>query len=156
MTDFRIDRSLGYLLHLASTRMRQELQRQFAAHGYAITMPQWHILNRLWEEEGLTQHDLAERTFRDKTTTARTLALLVAQQLIVRERDRVDRRNYQISLTPAGRALKDALIPIAISVLEQACIGLGEDQVAALKAMLGQIDTNLGLGQSDWPAEEPI
>ncbi|MEI6776871.1 MAG: MarR family transcriptional regulator [Chloroflexales bacterium] len=152
--DFCIEHSLGYILHLAGTRMRQEIQRQFAACGYPITMPQWHILNRLWEEEGLTQHDLADRTFRDKTTTARTLALLVEQQLIVRERDTVDRRNYQISLTPAGRALKQELIPIATAVINQACTGFSDDQVATLKAMLSQIYTNFGQSQDGWPADE--
>lgn len=154
MADFHIDRSLGYMLHLASTRMRQELQRQFAARGHHLTMPQWHILNRLWEEEGLTQNDLADRTFRDKTTTARTLALLIEQQLVVRERDSVDRRNYQISLTPAGKALKQELIPIATAVIAQACVGFSDEQVAALKVMLVQIYTNLGQAQGDWPADK--
>lgn len=156
MADFHIERSLGYILHLANTRMRQELQRRFAARGYSITMPQWHILNRLWEEEGLTQNDLADRTFRDKTTTARTLALLIEQQLIVRERDTVDRRNYQISLTPAGRALKQELIPIATGVITQACEGFSDEQVGVLKAMLGQIYTNLDRTPNDWPLESPI
>lgn len=142
MNDFYIDSSLGYLMHLAGTRIRQELQRQFAAQGYTITMPQWLILNRLWEEEGLSQSELAERTFRDKTTTARTLALLEAQSLVVRQRDSADRRNYLVSLTPAGRALKVQLIPLAVGVLAQACRGLGEEQVVALKGMLAAIYAN--------------
>lgn len=142
MDDFYIDESLGYLMHLAATSMRQAIQGQFASHGYQITMPQWHILNRLWAEESLTQNDLAERTFRDKTTTARTVSLLEAQQLVVRRRDPTDRRNYQVSLTSSGRALKDQLVPIARAVIDQACTGLSNDQVTALKAMLATIHTN--------------
>lgn len=145
MSNFQLEHSLGYLLYLAHTRMRQELQRQFAAHGYPITMPQWLILNRLWQEEGITQHDLAERTFRDKTTTARTLALLIEQQFVVRERDPIDRRNYQISLTPTGRALKDELIPLAQGVIAQATAGLHDDEVARLKTMLARLYANIAL-----------
>lgn len=143
MTDFRIDNSLGFIIYQTNTKLRQELQRQFSSHGHIITLPQWFILNRLWEEEGLTQNDLAERTFRDKTTTARTIALLEAQQLLFRERDPSDRRNYLISLTPAGRALKGQLIPLAVAVLDKACQGLSDKQVTAAREMLNTICANL-------------
>lgn len=131
-------------MHLAATSMRQAIQGQLATYGHQITMPRWHILNRLWEEESLTQNDLAERTFRDKTTTARTVSLREAQQLIVRRRDPTDQRNYQVFLTPSGRVLKDQLIPLASAVVDQACTGLSDDQVTALKAMLAAIHANFG------------
>lgn len=143
MTGFRLDDSLGYIVNRTAARIRQELQRQFTAHGYGITLAQWMILNRLWEEEGLTQNALAERTFREKTTVARTLALLEEHGLIVRQRDEIDRRNYRIFLTPHGRSLRGELVPLAVAVLGQAREGMSDEQVATLVALLNMVFGNL-------------
>ncbi len=80
---------------------------------------------------------------RDKTTTARTLVLLIEQGLVVRQRDPHDRRSYQIRLTPAGDALQATLVPIARALLAQATTGIAAEQVAALQTLLAQVEANL-------------
>ncbi|XXT25583.1 MarR family transcriptional regulator [Sorangium sp. So ce429] len=63
------------------------MYRRFRAHGVEITPEQWMVLVRLWEQEGVTQMHLAERTFRDVPTMSRIVALMERDGLIERRQD---------------------------------------------------------------------
>src|ERR671918_1689936 len=109
MPNFQLDNSYGYLINLAAQRLKYELHRTFQAHGYDITPEQWAVLNRLWEEDGLSQVELAERTFKDKPGTTRILNLLEKKVVVVRRPDEKDGRVLRVFLTKVGRDLRDKL-----------------------------------------------
>lgn len=143
MTTFQLDDSFGYLINLVAQRLRYELHQAFQRHGYDITPEQWAILNRLWEEEGLSQVDLAERTFKDKPGTTRILVLLEKKGVILRRPDESDRRILRVFLTKTGRDLKDKLIPCAQEVLAMSAKNLTKAEMVQLKSVLHQILRNL-------------
>ncbi len=138
-----LDNSIGFITNRTAVRLQGELERTFVRHGYEITAPQWMVLTRLWEENGLSQNEIANRTFKDKTNIARILALLERNQLLVRKRSETDQRFHQIYLTEAGQLLHKQLMPLAREVLTRAQQGLQEEQVYMLINLLNQVYTNL-------------
>jgi DNA-binding MarR family transcriptional regulator len=144
MTDFRLDDSYGYLINLAAQRLKYELHQTFQAKGYDITPEQWAVLNRLWEEDGLSQVELAERTFKDKPSTTRILNLLEKKGIALRRPDENDGRVLRVFLTKAGRDLKDKLIPCAQEVLAKSGKSLTKEDLAQFKRTLNRILSNLG------------
>ena len=64
---FSLDQSLGFVANRVANRLKAELERGFAARGHNITADQWSVLSRLWEEDGLTQHEIVQRISKDKT-----------------------------------------------------------------------------------------
>ena len=143
MTDFSLDDSYGYLINLAAQRLKYELHQTFQAKGYDITPEQWAVLNRLWEEDGLSQVELAERTFKDKPGTTRILNLLEKKRIVVRRLDENDRRILRVFLTKTGKELQDKLIPCAQEVLTKSGRNLTKQDIANLKYILNQILSNL-------------
>ena len=143
MTDFTLDDSYGYLINLAAQRLKYELHQTFQEKGYDITPEQWAVLNRLWEQDGLSQVDLAERTFKDKPGTTRILNLLEKKGIVVRRQDESDRRVLHVFLTRAGKDLKDKLIPCAQEVLAKSGKNLTKEELAQFKLTLNQILRNL-------------
>lgn len=143
MQRFSLDHSIGFVTNRTAVRLQGELEKAFAAHGYEITAPQWMVLNRLWEEDGLSQNEIANRTFKDKTNITRILALLARHQLIVRERSETDHRVLHIHLTAAGKALCEQLVPLANEVLVRAQQGMEAEQVRTLIGLLKQVYDNL-------------
>jgi DNA-binding MarR family transcriptional regulator len=143
MTDFSLDDSYGYLINLAAQRLKYELHQTFQAKGYDITPEQWAVLNRLWEEDGLSQVELAERTFKDKPGTTRILNLLEKKRIVVRRLDENDRRILRVFLTKTGKELQDKLIPCAQEVLTKSGRSLTKQDIANLKYILNQILSNL-------------
>ncbi|USD39725.1 MarR family transcriptional regulator [Ferrimonas sp. SCSIO 43195] len=76
----------------------------------------WPTLMMLWEEEGLTQVELASRCMTAHYTTTRVLDSLEKKQLVERRKHPTSRRSHLIYLTDEGRALKSALIAEAMDV----------------------------------------
>ncbi|HXQ33830.1 MAG TPA: MarR family transcriptional regulator [Anaerolineales bacterium] len=143
MSNFKLDDSYGYLINLAAQRLRYELHQTFQAKGYDVTPEQWAVLNRLWEQDGLSQVDLAERTFKDKPSTTRILNLLEKKLIVVRRPDESDGRILRVFLTKTGKDLKDKLIPCAEEVLAKSGKNLTREELAQFKMTLHRILSNL-------------
>jgi MarR family transcriptional regulator, organic hydroperoxide resistance regulator len=143
MSDFNLNESYGYLINLAAQRLKYELHQTFQAQGYDITPEQWAVLNRLWEQDGLSQVELAERTFKDKPGTTRILNLLEKKRIVVRRPDESDGRVLRVLLTKAGKDLKDKLIPCAEEVLAKSGKNLTKEELVQFKMTLRRILGNL-------------
>src|SRR5918996_3280086 len=143
MTKFSLDDSYGYLINLAAQRLKYELHQTFQAKGYDITPEQWAVLNRLWEEDGLSQVELAERTFKDKPGTTRILSLLEKKGIVLRRRDAEDGRVMHVFLTKIGKDLKEKLILCAEEVLVKSGQNLTKEEVSQFKQILRKILANL-------------
>ena len=144
MTHFSLNDSFGYLINIAAQRLKYELHQTFQAKGYDVTPEQWAVLNRLWEQDGLSQVELAERTFKDKPGTTRILNLLEKKKIVVRRPDEDDGRVLRVFLTKTGKDLKEKLILCAEEVLVKSGRNLTKEQLTEFKRTLNQILDNLG------------
>ena len=143
MTDFKLDDSFGYLINLAAQRLKYELHQTFQERGYDVTPEQWAVLNRLWEQDGLSQVELAERTFKDKPGTTRILNLLEKKKIVVRRPDETDGRVLRVFLTKEGRELKEKLVACAEAVLVKSSRNLRKEEITQFKLVLNKILSNL-------------
>ena len=119
-TGFVLEETLGFAVQRASIIMKKQLIELFQEQGYHITPEEFAILGRLWEEDGLLQSVINDKTLKDKTTVTRLLNRLIKKGLIKKKTDAADRRNYRIHLTKKGKTLKDQIIPIVEQLLAAA------------------------------------
>ena len=140
---FRLYDSIGYVLNRTARRIKLLFLQTFERNGYDITPEQWAILNRLWEKEGQSQKNIADRIVKDTPNTSRIIDILVKKKLVTRQVDELDRRNFKINLTQAGRDLKEKFIPLAVEVIEKALVGFHSDERKYLIKMLNRIYDNL-------------
>lgn len=141
MDAFSLDDSIGFLVYRAQLVMKAELGRRSSPHE--VTPDQWAMLVRLWDEDGLSQRELAERTFKDQANTDRIVRKLERKGLIVREISPADRRSRALHLTKAARDLVPELIPRAQGVLKLALAGVPADDAATVRRVLGSIFANM-------------
>ncbi|SFM15953.1 MarR family winged helix-turn-helix transcriptional regulator [Pelosinus propionicus] len=132
---------MGFILNKTNTKLKNELFQRFKE--YDVTPEQWAVLNCLWEQEGVTPKELADRIFKDKPNTNRILEKLQMKELIIRKLHPIDKRAYQIFLTERGWALKEELIPKVMQLLETAAIGIEKEKIIEMKKLLNQIYDNL-------------
>jgi DNA-binding MarR family transcriptional regulator len=100
-----LDNQLCFALYSTSLAMSRVYQPLLGALG--ITYPQYLALLVLWERDGLSVSELGERLFLDSGTLTPLLKRLEAAGLVSRLRAVDDERRVHITLTPAGRALKE-------------------------------------------------
>ncbi|WP_437577302.1 MarR family winged helix-turn-helix transcriptional regulator [Sorangium sp. So ce887] len=138
-----LDNALGYWVARVYLASRAAMYRRFRAHGVEITPEQWMVLVRLWEQEGVTQTHLAERTFRDVPTMSRILALMDRDGLIARRQDPTDRRARLVYLTARGRQLRKALSSEAMAMVDALRAGIPEDDLLTTRRTLQRLLANL-------------
>ena len=111
----QLDNQLCFALYstsLAMTRLYKPLLDELG-----ITYPQYLALLVLWERDGLTVSELGKRLFLDSGTLTPLLKRLESSGLVTRLRAVEDERRVHITLTPAGRALKEQAAKIPGCIL---------------------------------------
>jgi DNA-binding MarR family transcriptional regulator len=72
-----------------------------------LTDPQYLAIIALWEQDGQTVKRLSEKLFLEPSTVTPMLKRLEGMGHVRQERDKEDERNVRITLTDAGRALRE-------------------------------------------------
>ena len=146
------DASLGYQVRELNRAIQRDLQLRIAPHG--ATLGAWYFLRVLWEEDGLTQRELAQRTGMQEPTAVIALRGMQQAGWIRRERSPQDGRKVAILLTPAGRALRETLLPEAHAVLDAAMQDMSAKERTTLVALLRRARASLAANARD--TERPV
>ena len=114
-----------------------------------LTYPQYLVMLVLWQQDGMTVSAIGTRLGLDSGTLTPLLKRLEAAGLVSRLRDAADERQVRVSLTAAGRALKQKARGIPEALL--CASGLGPGDAVALRAKLESLAANLraAAGQPD-------
>jgi DNA-binding MarR family transcriptional regulator len=133
----------AHLVKLSARGLARALQMRLTEH--AVSYGHWTFLRILWEAEGLTQRELGDRAGVTEPTTFAALQAMEKRGYVVRKRNPKSRKEIQVYLTPAGRALKAKLVPLAIDVNAIALRGVSAADVAATRRTLLALIENLAV-----------
>jgi len=127
----------------ASIAIARRLQKKFNTSGLNLTIEQWSILYQLWKEDGLSQQDLCNATFRDKPSITRLVDNLEKLNLVKRVADAKDRRINKVFLTKTALKLQEETMEMANQTLNEALDGVPPEQVNMCKEVLQKVYDNL-------------
>ena len=91
-----------------------------------LTYPQYLVMLVLWEQDAILVKDIGARLFLDSGTLTPLLKRLESNGLVERNRDPHDERQVRISLSQAGRELRQK----ALDIPEQMLCTTGKDASA--------------------------
>jgi DNA-binding MarR family transcriptional regulator len=95
------------------------LQSDLTLHGHPLSMSQAFALHELDTDVPLSQRDLGERLRLEKSSVSRLAAELERKDLLARERDPDNRRQYRLRLTERGRTMHRQLATTTHGQYEQ-------------------------------------
>jgi DNA-binding MarR family transcriptional regulator len=133
---------LFYSLDKAIRSYRRMAQATIDRAGINITIDQWLVLRVLLDHDDLTQHEIAERIFKDQASVARMLALLTQRGLLSAVPLPQDGRRTQLRVTEEGQRILDAVHPIVLANRAVALTGISEEEMAVLRQLLERITLN--------------
>ena len=135
---FKKSELYSFITGKASTAIARRLQKNFKQNGIDITIEQWSVLYHLWKEDGLSQQQLCDATFRDKPSITRLVDNLEKLQLVKRVASKDDRRINMIYLTPSAQQLQVQSMELANQTLNEALEGVthGQVEIAKLKSVI--------------------
>jgi Transcriptional regulators len=117
---------LGYFLERTTRRVKLAFTKAFLAAGIDLTPEQWVILDYLMQSNGLSQKDIADKSYKNAPTVSRIVDVLERKGIVERHRFDNDRRRYKIYLTDKGQAVGLRALPIAQELRNEGWKGLDD------------------------------
>ena len=105
-----------------------------------LTYTQYIVFLVLWEKDGLTVGEIGEKLLLDNGTLSPLLKKMEQAGYVRRERSREDERVVVITLTEAGRALREQAKDVPAKVA--GCIDLPPEKAQALYGLLYELLEN--------------
>jgi DNA-binding MarR family transcriptional regulator len=133
----------SFITGKASTALARRLQKNFKQNGVDITIEQWSVLYHLWKQDGLSQQELCNATFRDKPSITRLVDNLEKLKLVRRVSSREDRRMNLIYLTETAKRMQDQTMDLANQTLNEALVDVDPGDIEMCKQVLQQVYDNL-------------
>lgn len=132
----------GAPLDRAVKQIRQNYIKTFKEVGVDITTEQWVLLDNLYQNNGISQNELAERNFKNAPTVSRIIDLLCKKGLVERQRFENDRRRYKIFMTEKGKAVYEKALPAVLALRKKGWNGLTDEDYENLVRIVNQIFDN--------------
>lgn len=125
-----------YSANLAFSRVYKPVLEELG-----LTYPQYLAIIALWEEDNQTVKSLSDTLFLEPSTMTPMLKRLEAMGYVVRTRDTQDERNVRITLTDAGRAVREKGFGYTGSTMKAS--GLSPDEFPILQKGVANLRDNL-------------
>ena len=135
--NLRLEHQLCFALHNASRAITGCYRPLLDEIG--LTYSQYVVMLVLWEHETIVLRELGTMLYLDSATLSPMLKRLERAGLVTRERGADDERMLHVTITDAGRRLRQRA-SAAQQAVEQAT-GLDQESLAALRDQLNDIAT---------------
>ena len=133
---------IGYYLERTTRIVKLSYLKALKENGIDITPEQWVILDSLYNEDGQSQKDLANGSFKNAPTISRILDILEEKGFIQRKASSDDRRKFKIFLTVSGVEIVEKSQSIVKEMRERGWNALSEEDYDDFTRILNQIFKN--------------
>ena len=135
-TPFRLNRlAQGVSDHLAAVYKQK----------FGLEIPEWRVMATVGPMWSCTAQHIADTTRMHKTRVSRAIANLVKRELIERTSNADDRREMELRLSKAGRAMYTELVPLALERERALLASLSEEELRSFNEALDRLEEFLGL-----------
>ena len=136
--EFRLEDFLPYRLSVAANRVSRRFADRYGAE-FGLSIPEWRVMAVLGRFGRLPAREISLRTAMDKVKVSRAVRQLAARGFLEREADGADARLQWLALSPAGRDVHTAILPMARALEAEVTEGLSREELTLLHAALGRI-----------------
>lgn len=97
--------------------IRNRLNTEFSTADIDLTSEMYSVLRCLWEQDGVNQQTISEKTFKEKANLTKLLDNLEKRNYLYRKIDTSDKRNKKIFLSKNGKIIKKKVLAITEKAL---------------------------------------
>ncbi len=133
----KLEESLGFQVNMTANAMKNRFNTFLKPYG--LTSEQYVIMKSVEENPDISPTQLAEITFKDKTTITRMIDTLVKNEMLIRIPKPNDRRAYQIAWSKKGENTMLNILPITEELLDKIRSQFSSDELATFLSILEQL-----------------
>lgn len=113
------------------------------AKNFVISPQQFYLMNLILQHDGINQRELAQMLKITPATLSVRIKRLEKAELLIRDVDLDDKRNFILKLTPQGKELIDRSYEHMKRNITLMFAGVTKEELASLKSCLNKIQHNL-------------
>jgi len=132
-----LEQCVNFVLTKAQNAVHQLFKAELAPYG--VTPGQYGVLRCLWDQNGMTAKQLADRLSLDGSTITGILDRMEQKGLIERHTDPRDRRALKVVLTDQGWNLKEPLTKAIEEANRKALQSFSQEEAELLKKLLDEM-----------------
>lgn len=136
------DKNFGAILDRTLKVIKLNYLHAFRELGLDLTTEQWIILDRLAQDDGITQTELGNDSFKNAPTVSRIVELMRKKGLLFKRQADTDKRQYLIFLSDAGRQIHQTALPHVQQLRRQGWQGLDDADYDTFVRIMQQITNN--------------
>jgi DNA-binding MarR family transcriptional regulator len=141
MSETKLDHSYGLLIARVALIHRTRISEYLSEHN--LYVGQEMLLKCLWNQDGLSQKEIAELMGIQAATATRMVIRMERAGLVERKTDPEDQRVSQVYLTDLGRSLQSGIEEGWMAIEQQILEGFSLEERLLLRRYLEQIHENL-------------
>jgi len=142
--DEKLEDVLYYLIDKTNKVARRYSQETFVKAGHDITVDQWLVLKKIWDNKEINQIELATSLFKDRASITRILQILVRKRLVKKDLKVGDKRHFILSLTTKGEQLFKQLLVEVKAMRTQGVSDFSDQEKEQMRKLLNRMIKNLG------------
>jgi len=139
-----LSKEIAVSLNLAACKFKQYTANLLRKNNIDLTPEQFLTIDILWNQGAMSQTALADAMQKDKNSITKLVDALEKKELVIRQRDKFDRRSNTIILTHKAEQMKDDAKRFGVSMLDGLIEGIDEKELRSFLATLNKITEAMG------------
>ena len=136
--EYKIARILNYIVNRNRNNITNDLKHESLTHAEA------RIILILSHQGCLTQDELAQIMYIDKSAVTRMLQKMMDKGFVSKRQEKKDKRYQYIELTEKGTRMKESVMHVFEEHNSQMMQGISEEEEQKLRIILEKIGQNIG------------
>lgn len=139
ISNMLLSKEIVVYLNLAGCRVKQYTSNLLRKNNINLTPEQFLTIDILWNQGAMSQTSLAAQMQKDKNCITQLVDALESKGLVLRVRDRNDRRSNTVVLTEKAEKIKDETKQFGVSMLDELLKDIDEKELRSFLTTLKKI-----------------
>ena len=136
-------KEIAVYVNILNSRIKKSFFDRLQKNGINVTPEQYLVLDILWEQQSLSQQNIADIIQKDKNSVTKIIDSLEKKNLVNRVVDKKDRRINKIELTQEGLALEKITTEVAINFMNDTVKDIDNQDLDKFVEVMRKLKDNL-------------
>ncbi|HEY4788926.1 MAG TPA: MarR family transcriptional regulator [Bacteroidales bacterium] len=141
--EFKLENSINHRIATLAGLLKRQVFRIIAENNLDITPDQWVVMYYLWQENGLSVGELANRTQKDFANVTRIVDKLEKMGYVNKTKNSVDSRGTNIFILPKADEIKEKIQNCQRESSSIALKGVSDTEQQNLLKIIEKIEGNI-------------
>ena len=140
-----LSKEIAVYLNLSACKLKQYTAAILKQNNVGLTPEQFLLIDLLWNQGSMTQQQMADAMQKDKNSITKLVDALEKKGLVLRVKDKTDRRSNKLVLTQSAEMMRSGAKECGISMLDNILTGIDEDELRSFLNTLGKLTDNMSI-----------